>query len=265
MTITYVSILSCLLLALVPGWIFWHFVPRQLRRLGVAALRMIVQTAVLGGLLWLLWRYPSPWLNLIAAVVLVMVATLTTLRQGRLHAPMLLMPVAAGTAAGVVLTAAVILFGVVRPAAPLSAQWLVPVVAVLTAHVATVNGTALNTYFNALRTDRLTYLTLLGNGASRRQALTPYVARALRGTCATTAVNLSVMCILAIPMLLSGMLLGGLGPAEAALLLVALTLGGVAAQTIALLVTIWVADRRVFDRSGTLLEVMAADKPSSSN
>jgi putative ABC transport system permease protein len=152
------------------------------------------------------------------------------------------LPVAAGIAAGVALTAAIILFGVVRPAAPLSAQWFVPVVAVLTAHVATVNATALSTYFRVLRTDRLTYLTLLGNGDSRRQALTPYVARALRATAATAIGNLSVTCLFAVPMLLSGMLMGGLDPVGAALLLIALTAGGIAAQTIALIVTVWVAD-----------------------
>lgn len=263
MTITYVSIISCLVLAAIPGWLLWYFTPRLLRITAIAALRMTVQTAVLGGLLWLLWHYESPWLNLAAAVVLIMVSALTTVRYGRLPVRPLLLPVAAGIAAGVALTAAIILFGVVRPVSPLSAQWLVPIIAVLTAHVATVNATALNTYFNALRTDRQTYLTQLGNGASRRQALTPYVARALRATAASTVGNLSVTCLIAIPMLLSGMLMGGVGPLAAALLLIALTVGAIAAQTIALIVTVWLADRRVFDRSGTLPQVITGGKAAA--
>jgi putative ABC transport system permease protein len=123
---------------------------------------------------------------------------------------------------------------------------------VLLAHVLTTNTRAVSAYFEALRKDTLNYYTQLGNGASRLVALAPYVRQALRSMLEPTAASMAVMGLFALPMLLAGLLMGGMTPVQATLLFVLLVVASIAASTLALVVTLWVADKRVFDKRGKL-------------
>ena len=136
---------------------------------------------------------------------------------------------------------------------PFSARWFVPVTGVLMAHVLTTNIPAVRTYFDSLRQDSQPYLTLLGNGGSRLQALAPYVTRALRSLTTPAVANLSAMGLFVVPMLLSGLLLGGMEPLQAVCTFVVLMLACMAASVLTLGLTLWLADRKAFNQRGQLM------------
>jgi ABC-type iron transport system FetAB permease component len=54
---------------------------------------------------------------------------------------------------------------------------------------------------------------------------------------------------------LAGLLLGGATPVAATVLFVLLVVAGIAASVLALVVTLWLADKRVFNKRGELKDL----------
>lgn len=254
MTISILSILLGLLLLALPGYLLARLDMPLLMRAAKATGRMMLQMAVVGTLLWALWRMQSLWITLAWVVVTTTAAAWLLVKRARLQQKMLFLPVCAGLLAGVLVVGAYLLL-VLRLEQPLTARWMIPVSGLLLAHVLTTNTRGVSAYFETFRADSLSYYTLLGNGGSRLTALAPYVRQALRSMMEPTTASLSVMGLFALPMLLAGLLMGGLTPVQATELFVLLVVAGIAASTLALVVTLWVADKRVFNKRGELKNV----------
>lgn len=255
MTISYLSILLGLLLLAVPGYLLGRFDMPLLQRFAMAVGRMVAQMTVVGALTWLLWRMESPWLCLLWLMATTFVVAWLLVKRARLQQKLLFLPVCAGLLAAVIAVGGYLLL-VLRLEHPLQARWMIPVGGVLLSHLLTTNTRALSAYFETLKNDSLSYYTLLGNGASRVTALTPYIRQAIRSMMEPTAASMTTMGLFALPMLLAGLLMGGVTPVQAVLLFVLLVVAAVAASLVALVVTLWVADKQVFDKRGELKNVM---------
>jgi ABC-type uncharacterized transport system, permease component len=251
MTISILSIVLALLLLALPAYLLARLDMPLLQRWAKATGRMMLQMAVAGTLLWLLWRADRLWVSLLWVVATTVAAAWLLVKRARLQQKQLFVPVCAGLLTGVLVTGGYLLL-VLRLEQPLTARWIIPIGGVLLAHVLTTNTRAVSAYFEALRKDTLNYYTQLGNGASRLVALAPYVRQALRSMLEPTAASMAVMGLFALPMLLAGLLMGGMTPVQATLLFVLLVVASIAASTLALVVTLWVADKRVFDKRGEL-------------
>ena len=213
----------------------------------------------MGGALFLLYRFDSFWLSLLWLLLLVVAAAFMLVSRARLRSRVLFFPACAGMFCSVLAVSAYVILAVFRPETPLSVRWWVPVTGALMAHVLTTNIHAVRTYFDCLRQDSQAYYTLLGNGAPRRQALAPYIARALKSLTVPAAASLSAMGLFVLPMLLSGLLLGGLKPVEAVFVFVVLVFASLLASVASLFLTIWIADRRAFTHEGRLADIFTAD------
>lgn len=249
--ITFWTVLIGLLLLALPGYVLARMDLSLLKRTGRGVARMVAQVAIVALAMWTLWKVPSPWLCALWLLVTTMVATWVLLNRSRLPQQRLFLPAWGAMVVAVAVAGALALLGVGADNL-LAPRWVVTVSAVLTAHVLTTNIRGLSTYYETLRTDSTSYYALLGNGASRPVALTPYVRQALRSMMETTVTAMVVTGLPVLPMLLSGMLMGGLSPLEAAALFLILTAAGLAASVGALLLTVWMADRTMFDKRGTL-------------
>lgn len=253
MTLSYLNILLGLVLLAVPGYLIYTYDRQQLRKAVMAVVRMAVQMTAVAGCLWLLYRYDNVWLCLLWLAVLVVAAAFMVVSRTRLPARVLMLPACVAMFVSVLAVSAYLLYGVLQPEAPLGARWLVPVTGVLMAHVLTTSIHGVRTYYDCLRQDSQPYYTLLGNGATRLKALAPYITRALRSLLEPAMANLSVMGLFVMPMLLSGLLLGGMSPVGAVLVFVAIILAALAASVLSLLLTLWLADRKSFNRQGRLI------------
>ena len=119
-------------------------------------------------------------------------------------------------------------------------------------HATAMTIRGLSTYLSALKADEQQYEFLRGNGTNHLQAVLPFVRRALQQVFAPTAANLSVMGLYAMPLLLCGIFIAGVAPINAFVVTLQLIFGCLAASVIALAVTLWLADRQLFDKFGKL-------------
>lgn len=251
MKITLLTAVLALLQLALPGYVLVRLDLPLLKRTGRGVVRMVAQVAAVGALTWALWKVPSPWLCLLWLLAVTMVATWVLLSRSRLSVQRLFLPtwIAMTVAVAVNGVLALLAMGVDHLLAP---RWVVTTGAVLTAHVLTTNLRGLSTYFETLRTDSTSYYAQLGNGASRPVALTPYVRQALRSMMEPTVAAMAVTGLPVLPMLLSGLLMGGLSPLVATVLFLVLMMAGLTASVGALLLTVWLADKSVFDKRGAL-------------
>ena len=251
MKITLLTAVLALLLLALPGYVLARLDLPLMKRTGRGVVRMVAQVAAVGALTWALWKVPSPWLCLLWLLAVTMVATWVLLSRSRLSVQRLFLPtwIAMTVAVAVSGVLALLAMGVDHLLAP---RWVVTTGAVLTAHVLTTNIRGLSTYFETLRTDSTSYYAQLGNGTSRPVALTPYVRQALRSMMEPTVAAMAVTGLPVLPMLLSGLLMGGLSPLVATVLFLVLMMAGLTASVGALLLTVWLADKSVFDKRGAL-------------
>ncbi len=255
MILSITNLLLGLLLLAVPVYAIYTYDRLTLKKSALAVVRMLVQISVMGGCLWAVYHFNSIWINLLWLMVLVLAAAFLMVSRTCIRSRILFLPAFLGMLVSVLVVSCYVLFAILRPEHPMSARWFVPITGVLTAHVLTTGLYAIRTYFDSLSQDSQPYYTLLGNGASRMKALAPYITRALRSMTTPAVAYLSAMGLFVMPMLLSGLLGGGMPPLEAIALFVLLILASMASSVLSVGLTIWLSCRYTFDKQGRILPV----------
>ncbi len=259
MEFPYWGLFFSLLLLAVPLAVFWRLGGGMLRSSAVAVGRMAVQLLFVG--IYMEWLYA---LNSLAADLLWMVlmtatAAFSLVRHSCLSWKKLLLPVAGGLFASAVLVGIYLLVAVMHPAKLTDTHWTVPVFGLLLSGVQSVGKAVLEAFYSGLRHNSARYYFLLGNGASHREAVLPFVKGALQKGYAPLLASVSVVGIATMPDMMMGAMLGGVAPATAAVWQTGILAGILAAPVVFTAVVLYLADGLAFDRCGRLRNVFRQD------
>ena len=245
------AICGFLLLAIPAGALYlWD--KKLLRTFGVAVARMILQLLVVCLMVWALFRFDSIPLRLGWLVLIACYTAVVVLIRLKLNVRRFLWPVAAAQLVGMLLPGFYLRLAVLPLDHGLYATWFVPVMALLAGHITASQIRGLGIYFSALKTDEQDYEYRRGNGKNHLQALVPFVKRSVQAILSPASANLTVMGLFTLPLLLCGLLLAGMEPLTACVLMLALTSACVAASVLTLIVSLWLCDSRLFDKFGKL-------------
>ena len=255
-----------LLLLLIPAGALYLLERQTLKSFGKAIVRMAVQLLVVCLMVWGLLRVDSPWLSVAWLMVMAVISGFLVLKRCKLvgkpvnrsfdNSVKILMSVAAGLFLGVFLVG-LWLLGVVFPVRAFAAQWFVPVTALLLGHSTTMMIHGLNIYISGLKADKEKYEFMRGSGQTHLTALQPFLKRSLLAVVMPTIANLSVLGLFTMPLMLGGILLGGVAPVNAFFIMLCMTVGCVSASVLSLAITIFIADRILFDKLGKFLLTLA--------
>ena len=226
-----------LLLLVIPACALYLLEREKLLKFVAATGRMIVQLLVVCLMVWALIKLNSIWLSLAWLILAALGSGWLVLRRSGLRMAML-----PSVAAGLFLGVAVVGFWLlilVMPVDATDARWFVPVMALLMGHSSVMLIRGLNTYVSALKADVQQYEFLRGNGANHLNALRPFVRRALLSVMSPTIANLMALGLGTMPLLLCGVLIGGMTPINAFALMLYMTIGCVAASVLVLGLTLW--------------------------
>lgn len=226
-----------LLLLLIPAGLLYFFERPMLKNFGIAIGRMIVQLAVLCLVVWGLIRVDSPWLLILWLLVIAAYSGWLVVKRCKQEVRKFMLPVSAGLLIGVSLVA-LWLLALVFPVRIFDAHWFVPVTALLTGHATAMLIRGLSTYLSALKADEQQYEFLRGNGLDHFKALQPFLRRSLLAVISPTMANLSVLGLTSMPLLLVGILLGGMSPLHAFILMLGMIAGCVSASVLSLALSI---------------------------
>ena len=240
-----------LLLLLIPAGALYLLERKMLQSFAVSMGRMVVQLLVLCLVVWALLRVNSPWLLLVWLVAMAVYSGWLVLKRCKMNIGKLLPAVSVGLFVGTAFTG-LWLLALALPVRIFDARWFVPVMALLMGHAMAMTIRGLNTYVSALKADEQQYEFLRGNGQSHFKALQPFLRRSLLAILSPTIANLSVLCLTSMPLLLGGILLGGLSPLNAFVLMLLMSVGCIAASVLSLAITLFLADKSLFDKFGKL-------------
>lgn len=255
MNIDYDSLGIGLLLMSIPFYFLWRFKTGLLKPAWVGTVRMVVQMFLIGVYLRFLFEWDNPWINFLWVLIMVGVAAETALMRTRLRRSILMVPFVVGFLATVVLVGLYFLGFVLRLDNIFCARYFIPVFGIIMGNMLGVNVIGLNAYYAGLYREQQLYYYLLGNGATRREALTPFVRQALIKSFSPAIANMAVTGLVAFPGTMIGQILGGSSPHVAVEYQIMIVVITTASSMLSLMITIALASRKSFDSYGCLRQV----------
>lgn len=258
--IGYGSLGIGLLLMLIPVYFLWRFKTGLLKPVLTGTVRMIIQLFLIGAYLRFLFEWNNPFVNFLWVIIMVGVAAETALTRTRLKRRILMIPVSVGFLVTVVLVGLYFLGFVLRLDNLFSTRYFIPVFGIIMGNMLGVNVIGLNTYYAGLCREQQLYYYLLGNGATRNEAIAPFVRQALIKAFSPAIANMAVTGLVALPGTMIGQILGGSSPHVAIKYQIMIVVITVVASMLSLMMTIFLASRKSFDSYGRLLQVHKEEK-----
>jgi putative ABC transport system permease protein len=187
------------------------------RSLLFAALRMVVQLALVGVVLTTLFSVVSPlWTGLAALVMVLFAGHEAALRQERRLAGW--WSYGLGTGCMMVSSVVVTVFGLttaLRPNPWYDPRYAIPLLGMVLGNCITGIALGLNTLTTSLANRRASVEAQLMLGASRQRATAPVTREALRSALIPVINSMAATGVVSLPGMMTGQILGGVPPAEA--------------------------------------------------
>lgn len=258
--ISYLGLGIGLLLLLIPIFFFYKYNTGLTKATIIGAIRMIVQLFLIGMYLKYLFIWNNAWINLLWVLIMVFVAAETALSRTHLKRKILMIPVSIGFLTAVILVGFYFLGLVLQLDNIFSTQYLIPILGILMGNMLSSNVIALNTFYSGLMREQQLYYYLLGNGASRHEAISPFVKQAIVKAFSPAIANMAVMGLVALPGTMIGQILGGSSPNVAIKYQMMIIVITVAASILSLMITLWLASGKTFDEYGRIKQVFKEKK-----
>lgn len=232
---------------IIPILILWYYRTGLLGTLGIAALRMTVQLIFVGIYLEYLFKLDNPWINALWILLMVLVADWATTDRSELKMKAVFLPVFVATFAGIVCIDLFFLEWVIGIDHVLDAQYTIPITGMILGNCLKTNVIGIQTFYYRLRDDRTLYQYYLACGASRTEALQPFIRDALRRAINPTLANIATIGLVSLPGMMTGQILSGSSPMIAVkyqiMIVIAILVGTISTVFLA----IWLTNRSVFD------------------
>jgi putative ABC transport system permease protein len=222
----------------------------------IGAVRMVVQMLFIGVYLRYLFEWDNPIINLIWVCVMVYIATETALSRTKVRRGVLMMPLIVGFIVASILVGLYFLGIVLKLNNVFSAQYFIPIMGILLGNMLTVNVIAVGTFYTTLQREQNLYYYLLGNGASRSEALQPFVRQAIVKSFSPTIANMAVMGLVSLPGTMIGQILGGSSPNVAIKYQIMIVVITMSASMLSLIIAIGLSSKQAFDSYGRMKDVM---------
>ena len=253
--ISYIGLIIGLVLMIIPLYYFHLYKVRLTRSTVVATVRMIVQLFLIGLYLKYLFMWNNPFINILWVIIMVLVASFTSLSRTKLKVRYMFIPIAVGLFVSAMVIALYFLLFVIQLKNPFDSQYFIPIVGVLMGNMLGVNVISLSTYFGGLKREHQLYYYLLGNGATQQEAIAPFVRKAINKAFTPCIANMAVMGIVAFPGTMIGQIIAGSSPETAIKYQMMIVVITFCASMLSLMITIRLANIRAFDRYGRLLDI----------
>ena len=238
------------LLLIIPAYFLYRYRTGLVKDTLWAALRMTVQLFLIGFYLEYLFLWDNLWINLLWVLLMIIIASSTVLKRTKLPMKRLFTAVAVAFLVSLLVIDLYFLGVVVRPEKIFTARYFIPISGMILGNMLSANVIALNSFYGSLNRERQLYLYLLGNGASPGESLSPFMREALIKSFNPTIASMAVMGLIALPGTMTGQILGGSSPSVAIKYQIMLMITIFASSLFSVLLTLWISQKRAFDKYG---------------
>lgn len=208
-------VLALGMIAITIGLSAWEQLGLELS-LALAAARTILQLLVLGYLLAFVFAFDNPWAVIIVLAIMLTIAAVVARNQISKKYPTLLPLVWVSILVSTVLTLSYTNLLVIQPEKWYEPQYLIPLAGIVVGNAmnaAAIAGERLVSTINASQLEIETHLSL---GATPQQAVTQYRKDAIKAGLISTLNSMMVVGLVTLPGIMTGQLLSGINPLDAA-------------------------------------------------
>ena len=208
-------VLALGMIAIAIGLSAWEQLGLELS-LALASARTILQLLVLGYLLAFVFAFDNPWAVIIVLAIMLTLAAVVARNQISKKYPTLLPLVWVSILVSTVLTLSYTNLLVIQPQKWYEAQYLIPLAGIVIGNAmntAAIAGERLVSTINASQLEIETHLSL---GATPQQAVTQYRKDAIKAGLISTLNSMMVVGLVTLPGIMTGQLLSGINPLDAA-------------------------------------------------
>lgn len=225
-----------------------------MRQTVLALIRFVAMTAVYALAFYFVVRSSSIVADILFALAVVAFASLSVIGRGRLQAGKFFLPVGAGMVAGVLPVVVCLVLCLPRGEGGVVTffHFVAPLAALVAVSVVEPTSAALTTYYAGLRNHNQLYYYLLGNGATRAEALDFLFRRALTKAISRCAASMALVGTVVAPTVMWTATVGGATAFSAAAFQILVVIGSFTAALIAVIVALLLARRYSLDEYGRL-------------
>ena len=221
------------------------------KEISVAGARALVQVLILASIITMLFRLPLYWSLLVLLAMAAIAGHTTYSRSCKLERGLLLAIVSIASAS-VLLLIPFFLFGIF----PLEARYIIPTGSILIGNAMNVSSLAIDRYKGEIKNKRAEVEAYLALGAKPELAAESCLKQGILSALIPSIDNMKNLGIVWIPGVMTGMLLGGADPVEAASIQIAIFTSIFAAGMIASSLLLHYSTDSFFTKAAQLREEM---------
>lgn len=134
------------------------------------------------------------------------------------------------------------------------ARYLIALGGMLLGNVLSVNITAVNSFYQEIRSQHKFFLYRLAMGANQREALEPFLRRSFQLALLPALAKTATIGVVSLPGMMTGQILGGSSPATAIRYQIAIMIAIYTCGALSVLMTLLLSTKKSFDSYGVLKE-----------
>jgi putative ABC transport system permease protein len=245
--IDWIPFLWGYLLLLLPLFTLAYYRTGLVKATFIAVVRMTGQLLLVGLYLEFIFKLNNGWVNLLWIVVMVALTSLSIIHRGQLTYRFYAVPVCWALGLSLMGVLAYFFLVVLRFEHYFEARYLLPITGMLLGNCLQSNIIGLNAYYSRLRQEQQLYRYALANGATRQEALYPFMRDALVKAFNPAIASMAVMGLVSLPGMMTGQILGGSQPSVAIKYQIMIMIIILVCSLLSLILTIFLANRYAFD------------------
>lgn len=218
----------------------------------IAIVRMTVQLLFVGFYLQVIFELDNLLLTGLWLLVMLVVADLSIVRSCGLRLHRVAFGVFVSLLVGTLVPLLFFIFFVFQDRAALGAQYLIPISGMILGNCLRADIIGIQTFYDSLRRQEKVYTLSLSQGASLREALLPFVRKAFQTALAPTVAAMATIGLVALPGMMTGVILGGGDPMTAIKYQIAIMIAIFAGTALTVFLVICLTAATNFSPYGTL-------------
>jgi putative ABC transport system permease protein len=230
-----------------------------------SVVRMSIQLILIGIFLKYLFLWNNAAVNLLWLIFMILVAVFSAVRSSSIKATKVLIPAFISFSIPTFAVVFYLNFVVIRLDYVFDARYLIVLGGMLLGNSLRGNIVGITAFYENVRKDTKKYLYVLSLGASHHEALLPYLQKSVQLALKPTLASMATMGIVALPGMMTGVILGGASPETAIkyqiMIMIAIVVSTIASVVLTILMTL----RVCFTKYGTLRQDVFVDGSSSEN
>lgn len=262
MDISYDALGIGLLLLIIPIFFLWKFKTGLVRAVIIGASRMVLQLFLIGLYLRFLLEWDHLVINFLWLIIMIFVAAETAVSRVQVKRKILFMPMVVGFMIAALLIGLYFLVFVLRPSETFTAHYFIPVFGIIMGNMLGVNIIGINIFYSGLKRERELYYYLVGNGATRSEAIAPFIRQALIKSFSPAIANMAVTGLVALPGTMIGQILSGTSPSIAIKYQIMIVVITMASCMLSLVIMLYLCIQKIFDPYGRILYNQSENSPS---